>query len=74
MSSRGWRRPASGGARCSRGMADVDFSRTMPDPRFGESVSVWWIIVRGNLDHEIHHRGQIAAYLRALRLSERDVR
>lgn len=36
------------------------------DDRFGEEVSVWWIIVRGNLDHEAHHRGQIAVYLRIL--------
>jgi uncharacterized damage-inducible protein DinB len=35
----------------------------MPDDRFGGTASVWWIIVRGNLDHEIHHRGQLAAYL-----------
>lgn len=34
------------------------------DQRFGGEVSVWWVIVRGNLDHEIHHRGQLAAYLR----------
>ena len=31
----------------------------------GQEVSVWWIIVRGNLDHEIHHRGQLS-YLRAI--------
>jgi uncharacterized damage-inducible protein DinB len=36
------------------------------DDRYGEEVSVAWILLRGNLDHEIHHRGQIAAYLRAL--------
>ncbi len=36
------------------------------DDRFGGEVSVWWIIVRGNLDHEAHHRGQIAVYLRIL--------
>ncbi len=36
------------------------------DARFGGEVSLWWIIVRGNLDHEIHHRGQLAAYLRAM--------
>jgi uncharacterized damage-inducible protein DinB len=36
------------------------------DHRYGKEVSVWWIIVRGNLDHEIHHRGQIATYLRIL--------
>lgn len=34
------------------------------DERFGGAVTVWWVIVRGNLDHEAHHRGQIAAYLR----------
>lgn len=34
------------------------------DRRFGGEVTVWWVIVRGNLDHEIHHRGQIAVYLR----------
>ena len=33
------------------------------DSRFNGEVSVWWIIVRGNIDHEIHHRGQLAAYL-----------
>jgi uncharacterized damage-inducible protein DinB len=36
------------------------------DHRYSKKVSVWWIIVRGNLDHEIHHRGQIATYLRVL--------
>lgn len=34
------------------------------DRRFGGEVTVWWVIVRGNLDHEVHHRGQIAVYLR----------
>ena len=34
----------------------------------GKEVSVWWIIVRGNLDldHEIHHRGQLSSYPRAI--------
>ncbi len=41
-----------------------DLARTMSDERFGSNVSVWWEIVRGNLDHETHHRGQLAAYLR----------
>lgn len=35
------------------------------DDRFGD-VTVWWVIVRGNLDHEAHHRGQLAAYLNIL--------
>jgi len=36
------------------------------DDRFRKKVSVWWIIVRGNLDHEIHHRGQLSSYLRVI--------
>jgi len=36
------------------------------DDRFGRPVSLWWVIVRGNLDHEAHHRGQLATYLRIL--------
>lgn len=43
------------------------FEARLPDARFGGEVTVWWLIVRGNLDHEIHHRGQIAVYLSALR-------
>jgi len=37
------------------------------DDRFGGEVSAWWVIVRGNLDHEIHHRGQIASGLTQIR-------
>ena len=37
------------------------------DDRFDDEVSIEWIILRGNLDHEIHHRGQIAVYLRVLK-------
>jgi len=40
------------------------FAKPIPDARFGGIVSVWWVVVRGNLDHEVHHRGQLAAYLR----------
>jgi uncharacterized damage-inducible protein DinB len=36
-------------------------------PEIGGTVTSWWAIVRGNIDHEIHHRGQIAAYLRTLK-------
>lgn len=36
------------------------------DSRFGE-VTKWWVIIRGNLDHEIHHRGQISAYLQMIK-------
>ena len=47
-----------------QGLSESDLSQTVFDHRFGREVTVWWLIVRGNLDHEIHHRGQIAAYLR----------
>jgi uncharacterized damage-inducible protein DinB len=46
-------------------ITDDQFSETMHDNRFG-MVTLWWIIVRGNLDHEAHHRGQIAAWLRVV--------
>ena len=36
------------------------------DDRFNDEVSIEWVILRGNIDHEIHHRGQIAVYLRLL--------
>ena len=47
-------------------LTDEDLEGKIYDDRFDEEVSITWIILRGNLDHEIHHRGQIAAYLRAL--------
>lgn len=55
-----------------RGLDRTMLGRRLPDERFGGEVSVWWIVVRGNLEHEAHHRGQIAAGLRvaADRLSE----
>ena len=31
------------------------------------TITTWWLIARVGLDHEANHRGQIAAYLRALR-------
>jgi uncharacterized damage-inducible protein DinB len=44
-------------------LAENELDTLIPDKRFGGEVSIWWVIVRGNLDHEIHHRGQIATYL-----------
>jgi len=46
---------------------DKELQEKIYDDRFGKEVSIWWIIVRGNLDHEIHHRGQLSVYLRALK-------
>lgn len=49
-----------------RSLSESQLSEKMFDARYDREVSVWWIIVRGNLDHEAHHRGQIAAYLRKI--------
>ena len=46
-------------------LSDTFLDSPMFDDRFGD-VSVWWVIVRGNLDHETHHRGQLAVYLRLI--------
>jgi len=46
------------------GLSPAQLAEPIFDRRFGGEVTVWWVIVRGNLDHEIHHRGQLAAYLR----------
>ena len=50
-----------------KSLSDDNLKEKIYDSRFDGEVSVWWIIVRGNLDHEIHHRGQIAAYLGILK-------
>ncbi len=52
--------------RLLEGLDRAALERRLPDERFGGEVAVWWIVVRGNLEHEAHHRGQIAAGLRAL--------
>jgi uncharacterized damage-inducible protein DinB len=46
-------------------LSDSFLDSPMFDDRFGE-VTVWWVIVRGNLDHEAHHRGQLTVYLRII--------
>ncbi len=46
-------------------LSPAQLEATVPDQRFGGLVTVRWVIVRGNLDHEVHHRGQVAAWLRA---------
>lgn len=52
-----------------KSLTDEDYKKLLYDDRFGKEVSIWWIIVRGNLDHEIHHRGQIVAYLKLAEIS-----
>ena len=58
----------SGEKRCSfiKKLDESKLQSTIFDKRFGKEVTIWWIIIRGNLDHEIHHRGQLSAYLKAL--------
>ena len=46
-------------------LVDSYLDSPMFDDRFG-NVTVWWVIVRGNLDHEAHHRGQMAVYLKLM--------
>ena len=45
-------------------MSEVTLATPLPDDRFGGEATIWWIVARGSLDHEAHHRGQLAAYLR----------
>lgn len=47
-------------------MGDLDLDQLIFDSRFNGEVTALWIILRGNLDHEIHHRGQLTAYIRVL--------
>lgn len=49
-----------------KNLSDKQFFEPMSDARFGGETTVWWVIVRGNLDHEIHHRGQLSVHLRHL--------
>ncbi len=58
----------TGAQRCAllESLTEDQLDEKIFDARFGGQVSLWWIIVRGNLDHEIHHRGQLATYLRAM--------
>ena len=43
-----------------------DLEKKIFDDRFGKEVNIWFVIMRGNIDHEIHHRGELAAYLQFL--------
>jgi uncharacterized damage-inducible protein DinB len=52
-----------------RSLSHTQMAERIFDQRFGGEVSVWWVIVRGNLDHEIHHRGQLATYLRIAQIA-----
>lgn len=45
-------------------LSSEELDELIYDDRFQGKVTKWWLIVRGNLDHEIHHRGQISICLR----------
>jgi uncharacterized damage-inducible protein DinB len=51
-------------------LSDSDLKIEMYDDRFNKEVSIWWIIMRGNIDHEIHHRGQLSAYIQMINLEK----
>jgi uncharacterized damage-inducible protein DinB len=50
-------------------LSEEQLRDVIDDVRFGGTVTAWWVVMRGNLDHEIHHRGQISAYLKMLEMS-----
>jgi uncharacterized damage-inducible protein DinB len=52
-----------------RNMTDEELARRIPDDHYGAGIdsTVWWILIRANLDHEIHHRGALSVYLRVLK-------
>lgn len=55
-----------------RTMTDAALEKRIVEPFYGNAgeISVWWLLVRVNLDHEIHHRGALAVYLRVLKERE----
>jgi uncharacterized damage-inducible protein DinB len=46
-------------------LPDAVLEEMVPDQRYPHPVNLWWVIVRGNLEHESHHRGQLVAWLQA---------
>ncbi len=45
------------------GLPEEILEHEVEDPFLGK-MSTWWAVMRGNIDHEIHHRGQLAVYLK----------
>jgi uncharacterized damage-inducible protein DinB len=33
----------------------------------GEKMTFWWFLMHKILEHEVYHRGQVAAYLKVLK-------
>lgn len=49
-------------------ITDNDLTSRIQDGHYGPGTDspVWWLILRANLDHEIHRPGALAVYLRVM--------
>lgn len=45
-------------------MSEEELAREVDEPQVLGRTNYWWLIVRGSLDHEIHHRGALQLTLR----------
>jgi uncharacterized damage-inducible protein DinB len=45
-------------------MTEEGLAREIDEPQVLGRTTFWWLIVRGSLDHEIHHRGAFQLSLR----------
>ena len=45
-------------------MSEQELAAEVEEPQVLGRTSYWWLIVRGSLDHEIHHRGALQLTLR----------
>lgn len=42
-------------------------AKTLVNDENGEAITLWWFLMHNVLEHEIYHRGQIAAYLKVIK-------
>jgi len=49
-----------------RSLKDAAVNEQITDDK-GENMTLWWFLMRQVLEHEVYHRGQIAAYLKILK-------
>ena len=52
------------------GFSEDELKRKIYDDSYNTEMSMAMFILRRNLDHEIHHRGQLAVYLRVIEDSQ----
>lgn len=53
-----------------QGLGRDELDRKIYDDSYNVEMSIAMLILKRNLDHEIHHRGQLAVYLRVIEDSE----